>query len=364
MSLIFPKQMFGVLEETGITTNATPTYLGSGLTLAAGSSTVVDIDIIADDGTNTAYWRLLATYRRRGTHAAVQMGTVYQIAVRGSDAGLPPVGWDASLRLVNGVVRPYVTGSNNPAVITWRFTIQGTPRDIAGAGASSPLDVTGLAGWWRSDINVALRPGSVADAWGDASDARILPKLSFKSTRPVYSPSGGQNNRPFMMGTGTNGFGDNATNLLGPTSDRTVFAMFRQTTIGLNGGMAAFGPAAGPNFYCDALDFSGSLYCFGTGAANSTAIVYPPMLNTFHYMMWSGAVGGPCTVEIDGVPIIINASVNIIATGAPQFSLMCSSVNSQGIIGEFYEGAFFGKICSPSEKSIMYEYIRNWYNVP
>lgn len=85
---------------------------------------------------------------------------------------------------------------------TWRNALIGVGAGFGGTAdaAWSPLDLSGIEMFLRSDLDITLN-GSYVSAWDDQTANGHDATQATEAAQPVYSASGGVNNLPYLTGT-------------------------------------------------------------------------------------------------------------------------------------------------------------------
>lgn len=225
----------------------------------------------------------------------------------------------------------------------------------------SPLALSGLVLWLRSDLGVTTSSGNVT-TWKDQSPL-INSASASVGQQPAYVASGGPNNRPYIQGASGQKL-TSATQVLTPGHTRTIWAVIR---VGSNSPAPVFEFQVTTPYQALLLTGAGGLdpnYVYTDGASISvTSSTNPNNVGDDRLIEWDMTLGQTPVVFDNGVslPIVPGAITN--DSGAGGYWIGADEVGASFWQGRYYEIIVIDHVASATERALIKAYVIALYGI-
>lgn len=223
--------------------------------------------------------------------------------------------------------------------------------------------ISGLAGWWRSDKLITLNSTTVS-SWGDLSGFGGTVSQATGANQPTYSTSGGVNNLPKLTFSGSTQILENTTqNVMPAGTSRTVFVVGQPSTSAGGGCPIGFKITA-PACILLYQVIASNIYVFTDGSAQSFTFSSGSTISTAPQILeYTWVLSAQPTFSINTVgKTITTANVANSDTGTTGFSIGKRADTAGSVfVGDLYEIIVYNRLLTAAETTSVQNYLRARY---
>ncbi len=246
-------------------------------------------------------------------------------------------------------------------VVTNPDTHEGTLEGGFTYTAFVPTDIPDLAWWSEPGLGTITTVGakaSVFAALGGSKSATLIFSQATDAERPTYHANGGPNNIPYLTGTADT-LMSSAVEMFASGTARTMVMAAKLTTYGSGGNVLFANKATSGTRWVIVLASATYIYTDAV-AINKTLTPFPsePTLTApFVIDVRNAALPSALLCAVNSVEQTVDPGNINSDTGDNGCSLMGRGPFAQGMIGDFYGGAWYSRVLTPTELG----YVRNYF---